>query len=189
MIKKFVILLLFIGTTSASYRFALNERMIEATDSRLSLSPSGDRLFKNKPFDGTLIYRRSDGSVWRKEGYLNGRKHGEHISWFPNGKIEAKRQYKNGIKIGTHEGWYPNGQKRFESRHENGVYHGIFQSWYDNGQLFEFIKYDRGEEVHHKKWRRTGQIYANYIWRDGRTYGLKGDKACFKTTGDGIAKN
>lgn len=99
--------------------------------------------------------------------------------WYSNGQIMERRYYVEGKKVGVHMGWWPNGNKRFEYHYSEDMYHGKVREWYENGQLYKRFHYKDGhEEGFQQMWKPDGRIAANYEVRNGRKYGLTGVKNC-----------
>ena len=128
--------------------------------------------------------------IWKVNHFRGLTKMGHQLTYFPNGQLSSKRIYKNGKLHSYQEGWHSNGKKRFKSQYYKNIKIGKKLDWHDNGQLAHEISFKGGKEFQVKAWRRSGQIYANFIIKNNRPYGLKGDKACFETLeGEVVTRN
>ena len=59
--------------------------------------------------------------------------------------------------------------------------------WYEDGRLFMERNFHAGQEGGPQKaWGPEGQVYSNYVIKEGRRYGLLGSKPCFMTHRRGI---
>ncbi len=141
-------------------------------------------IYKKEKFSGYLVTEFEANGVLRKTPYLGGILEGKEVEIFPNGQIASERFYKEGKRVGVHKGWFENGQIRFQYEYEDGLMHGSLWEWNKKGELYSYAKMNKGEEIGRKVWREDGQIYANYVFRNGRTVGLPGAKLCRQIKGD-----
>lgn len=124
------------------------------------------------------------GWLWDEEHrcrtqYVAGLRNGWRFYYFPDGKLREARCYLKDRKTGTHLGWWPNGQLRFSKSYVAGLYHGKTQAWYSDGGLALVQNYVNGKEQGPQKfWQENGTLYANYVVKDGRRFGLIGSKPC-----------
>ncbi len=175
--KKAACILLFL--------FCIGCSKLEVTATDQNLSYEGVFLvYKKEKFTGLLVTEFEVNGVLRKTPYVNGILEGKEEEIFPNGQIASERFYKEGRRVGVHRGWFENGQIRFQYEYEDGLMHGSLWEWNPKGELYSYAKMNKGEEVGRKVWREDGQIYANYVFRNGRTIGLPGAKLCRQVKGD-----
>lgn len=149
---------------------------LASNDSSFKMSPEGLR-YKGELFTGTTVDR---WQVRRETPYVNGKIHGVMQEFHPDGRLASERRHENGEKVGLHRGWWPDGKMRFYEHYENGRRHGEFWNWSNQGLLVEYAVYENGDEIGRKKWRRSGTIYANYVYTPKRLLGLAGGRLCFK---------
>jgi hypothetical protein len=77
-----------------------------------------------------------DNGVIKIKGYvLGGKRDGEWMSWYSNGKPWSACTYRAGILNGPIQTWYENGQKRFSGSYMNGKRSGKWTFWKENGEL------------------------------------------------------
>lgn len=106
---------------------------------------------------------------------------------FANGQPRERREYRDGREHGVHRGWYPNGARRFVYHYVHGVMHGIQQEWYDSGEPYTRFEYVNGSENGRQRmWARDGSLRANYVVRDGRRFGLQGTAGCAGMSNDNL---
>ena len=137
-------------------------------------------FYKNgTPFTG--LYKTHNGSTKKEISYNNGLKDGDEKHFYKSGQLYKHLKYKEGKHTGIHYWFYESGKKRKEIHFSNGVHHGDYIEWFESGKVHVYTKYENGVSVGHKKWRRNGRIYANYVLKDGKKMGLNGGKLCFTT--------
>ena len=79
-------------------------------------------------------------------------RHGESISWHPNGQVHVQGAYEHDAPVGTHTWWYANGQKAVEGPFTKGQRHGQWSWYHPNGQ-----KSTQGEFM-------MGGPHGKWIW-------------------------
>jgi antitoxin component YwqK of YwqJK toxin-antitoxin module len=79
-------------------------------------------------------------------------RHGESMTWHPNGQVHVQGSYEHDAPVGTHTWWYANGQKAVEGCFTNGQRHGQWTWYHQNGQ-----KSTHGEFV-------MGGPHGRWIW-------------------------
>lgn len=152
-----------------------------ATMALLLIPEEGLTYLDELPYTGYALQQYANGERASLTAYLNGKKHGTQIKWFEDGDISAVSEYHHGKLEGTSSTWWRNGNLRTVSAFSDGVAHGTQRQYYESGALFKEINLDRGiESGMQRSWRENGKIYNNYEARDGRIYGLKRSKLCFK---------
>lgn len=115
--------------------------------------------------------------------YLNGLEQGLQKKWYSNKKLAESRFYDKGKKEGDHIGYWEDGKRKFEYHFLNGEQDGIVKEWYHNGKPYKIFHYEKGyESGSQKMWWENGVIRANYVVKNGRRYGLIGLKLCMNQT-------
>lgn len=139
----------------------------------------GILFLDGSPFSGWLCRIDEQGDTLFLGGYVEGLKHGRHLTAYANGQLQDVRHYRAGRQEGRVQRWHSNGQKSFEAYLVQDHYEGTVRSWYPNGQPYEEFNYQDGkEEGRQKRWDEQGKVLANYDVRNGRRYGLSGTKNC-----------
>ncbi|MBL8020815.1 MAG: hypothetical protein JNM27_14185 [Leptospirales bacterium] len=152
--------------------------VIENTDSQLGMA-AGRLFYQGKPFTGQLRTTIVAVNEVELTSYKDGVEHGESTVHTLNGTLVAQREYRNGSKHGLHRVWFPNGNLRAYQRFNNGQNIGQAWLWFEDKKPAEFKMYGRsGEILAAKMWRRTGQIYLNYVFENGGSIGMPGSKVC-----------
>ena len=133
----------------------------------------------NEKFSGkrTLQF----GNIKKVTQYQNGIKNGKTIHYYENGKVYRERYYKDGKPDGIHKTFFPNGDKKKYLEFKNGEHHGDYIIWHKNGQVAEYVLYENGKVLGYKKWRKNGQIYANFQNTEYGRLGVEGGKLCYET--------
>lgn len=88
-------------------------------------------------YDTTFSYKVS------LESYVEGRKKGKSIGYYPSGEIEYIGNIENGEINGQYEKFYKNGQVAIKGQFSDGLYVGIFKYFDENGKLIERKKYNK----------------------------------------------
>jgi antitoxin component YwqK of YwqJK toxin-antitoxin module len=123
-----------------------------------------------------VFYSMSNGRVTSKTSYYYGKKHGEHLGYHSNGKIQFQYYYDNGkkngkwyqyrddeslfeekeYKMGVLDGvkitYHSNGIKNFERTYINGLREGDTLQYNDKGKLVGRTKYKMGKRVGKTQW-------------------------------------
>ena len=144
---------------------------------------SGTLFYLGQPFTGHRGKHHDNGRPALLETYRDGLRHGWLLKWYADGPMAEQRFYLAGRKEGTHLGWWPDGTLRFRLSLKAGLYHGSQEHRYRGGGLAALNHYENGREVGiQKAWTERGELFANYVARDGRRYGLIGAKPCYTTS-------
>lgn len=137
--------------------------------------------YKGHRFSGIVEERFDQVGTIRESRYVEGRMTGYQEEYTEKTKVLlARRLFVNGEKDGTHQGWFPTGQRRFHYEYKKGKSHGEFWEWYQDGQPSLFAKYDNDTMIGKKMWRQDGKIYMNYVFTEGKAYGVPGTKLCYQ---------
>lgn len=148
-----------------------------------------DLLYKGKKFTGTLTQAFPQVGTERRSEYRDGKKHGIEEEVTKTGSVVAKRNYQSGAKHGPQKGWFRDGKRQFHKEYFHGQLHGESWSWYNSGALASYRLYENGRLMGEKVWRKSGQIYANYVFPEGKkSAGSPGTKLCFQTRNEKTAK-
>lgn len=94
-----------------------------------------------------------------------------------------------GTRPATHvnELW-PNGNLRRSFDMRNDVRDGEYRTFTIDGKAYELKHFvDGREDGLQQAWDERGQLYLNYIVKDGRRYGLVNAKPCLPAASDGTS--
>lgn len=83
--------------------------------------------------------------LFKEENYLNGKKHGNQIINFRNGKKKSEENYVNGLKEGKQYKWNDEGLLICEENFENGEKDGEQKYWNSFGSLTNQNNYKEGK--------------------------------------------
>lgn len=144
-----------------------------------ALETLGDRLLlRGQPFSG-YVEERAGTRLLSRVPYREGRAHGRAVSFHPNGTLRAERFYRNGNKEGTHRGYWENGQIQFIYRYKRDLFDGEQVGFYRTGARAELRQYKNGyEDGRQSTWDAEGRLESNYVFRNGRRYGIVGRFDC-----------
>jgi hypothetical protein len=97
--------------------------------------------------DGTFEIRDRAKRLKQQGGFAAGKRSGEWIVWYANGKRRSVENYREGMREGLHREFSPKGRLLDEFKYRNGTLDctdGYHRSWYHNGKLkFEMLVRDR----------------------------------------------
>lgn len=123
------------------------------------------------PFSGDAVSPHADAPwlIKTREPWTAGRRDGDKVEYFKNGKIKVLRRYKNGQPEYTAT-FHRNGQKKFEvnlNAHDRGE--GPYSRWYEDGTLEATAGLDVDEKWHgeFKEWTKQGELKTHHIFRHG----------------------
>jgi antitoxin component YwqK of YwqJK toxin-antitoxin module len=137
---------------------------------------------RGEKFTGALLERNTEGDTLSWVMYRDGVQHGITKKFYSNRVCAEQRFFQNGKQNGIAEGWYENGKQKFRYHFLNDVYHGSVEEWYASGARYRTANFVNGyEDGLQQQWYENGTLSANYIVKDGRTYGITGTMNC-KTT-------
>jgi MORN repeat protein len=97
--------------------------------------------------DGTFEIRDQAKRIRKQGRFAAGKRSGEWIAWYPNGKRRSVENYREGMLEGLHREYSPKGRLLDEFKYRDGALDcadGYHRSWYHNGKLkFEMQVRDR----------------------------------------------
>lgn len=88
--------------------------------------------------DGGFEIRNPSGRLRQRGGYVSGRRSGEWVSWYPDGKTRSVEHYRDGKPDGLHREYSARGVIVEEFKYRDGKLDcadGYHRSWYRNGRL------------------------------------------------------
>ncbi len=186
--KTFTSLISFVLVISLSYCKSPEEEVEVAVASKKV--PMSEIKFKQGegvtyhdgiPFTGEAFSEYESGVKAISAIYIDGKKNGPYIKWFPSGLKSFESNYANDKRHGETISWWKNKNIRSKSNYVNGVGEGEQWQWYFSGAKFKRIQLVNGREQGiQQSWRENGKLYNNYEARDGRVFGLKRSKLCYK---------
>lgn len=138
---------------------------------------------------GYVLELYPDGTPYKKFGVVDGKKMGEQITWFPDGKIQFLETFNENrmhgvVKRWTREEGY---QLVAELNYYEGRLHGKQLKWYTTGEVHKIMNLHHGkEEGMQQAFRKNGALYANYEALNGRVFGLKRSNLCYELKNEEI---
>lgn len=173
-----LLLLLFLAACSSPDR-PIGAVLLNREEARLQLV-NGIVYRADKPFTGTVFsFFPATADTAERAGYLEGREHGIWKQYYPGGHLREQRAYDRGRKVGDYVAWWENGRKKLHYQFANDEYEGTCREWNEAEVLIQEMNYTKGHENGAQKlFYNDGKIRANYTIIDGRRYGLLGTKNC-----------
>ncbi len=140
--------------------------VVEVRDDGLAYVPG-----EGKPFTGAAITLWHDAPwlVKFKEPYKEGKRDGDKLELFKNGKVKSLRRYAEGVPQ-YHALYHRNGNMKLEinlNAADKGE--GPYQRWYEDGMLEAAASFDAQERWHNdfKEWTKTGELKTHHIFKHG----------------------
>lgn len=88
----------------------------------------------NQKKEGKWQFFSPDSSYLISEDtYVQNRRNGPSLKYYPDGKIAEQVNYLNDLKNGEWIQYYKNGHKWIQSAYKNGMLNGKFEVWFENG--------------------------------------------------------
>jgi hypothetical protein len=84
--------------------------------------------------------------------------------------------------------FWPNGNLRRSFDLAGDVRHGEYRTFTIDGKPYELKHFVRGrEDGLQQAWDERGQLYLNYVVKNGRRYGMVNAKPCLPAAADGTS--
>jgi antitoxin component YwqK of YwqJK toxin-antitoxin module len=161
-------------------------KVIDTNDQALA-AKNGLVVYQDKPFTGIVRSRIPALQEIELTEYRLGIQHGVTRKLTDDGKLLAEWPYVAGAKHGAHKTWDREGRLRTYATFRMGNYVGESWAWFPDGKTADYQKYsEKGELLVARRWRPTGQIYMNQVFKNGAAIGMPGSKLCDPT---GTEKN
>jgi len=116
--------------------------MLNSCDSNKGIPKKGEFIEQISNKDGSITQRKYfDGKIQNEFVYVNKKKNGQALVYYPNGKLHSKSTYKDG-KLEGEAYWYYENEKLFDIRiFKNNKMEGNRKTYYESGQLKSEQKY------------------------------------------------
>ena len=99
----------------------------------------------------------------------DGKKEGEHLSYYENGQLKWEGNYKDGKLDGEWLHYYENGEVKEKSNYKDGTREGEESWYYENGQLKGKSNYKDGkEDGESSEYREDGQLKETVIYKNNK---------------------
>jgi hypothetical protein len=123
------------------------------------------------PFTGDAISAHPDmpWCVKMKEPYRDGKRDGDKLELFKDGKTKTRRRYDKGVPKYAAT-YHKNGQIKFElnlNAQDKGE--GPYKRWFEDGKVESTASFDSEERWHGdmKEWDRAGTLIGHHVWEHG----------------------
>lgn len=125
-----------------------------------------------EPFTGDAITPNPNAlwQVQKREPFLNGKRHGDVLTYYHSGAVKSLRRYEHGVPKYA-AAFYKNGQKKFElPLNENDKGEGPYRRWHENGRLHAEATFDSEERWHSdfKEWNDKGELTGHRVFEHGK---------------------
>jgi hypothetical protein len=97
----------------------------------------------------------ASGSLHSMAYYLDGKMHGEYLSFYATGQRKCQRKFEFNKIQGKEKEWYESGPISKMKQWKDGYAHGEERQWHENGRLRFVTWFENGEEVSHTSTERS----------------------------------
>lgn len=121
---------------------------------------------------GTWYYRNGQKETQYTQD-IQGRIHGEYMSYYENGNIKVKTYYKDGLVSGKYCGYYESGKKHFVGNYKDNLFEGLQQVYYESGKVESIYYYKEGKlNGLTKEYYENGRLRMTKNWSMGICTGV-----------------
>lgn len=103
------------------------------------------QLNSDIPYTGKHTMYYDSGLKFFEINYVNGKEHGQSISWNEDGQINYKGHSQDGLGHGSATFWYDNNTICVTGQHYKGKKTGVWCSWHTNGHISSEGEYKNNE--------------------------------------------
>jgi antitoxin component YwqK of YwqJK toxin-antitoxin module len=151
-----------LGVLIASMMYACNNSGKELSEAEIRLRDSvskeeqrryADSLKKTNPllivppdstYTGTYIDKYPNGVVKFTGFFRFGERHGQWMSFFPNGELWSEMHYDKGLRHGPNIVYYDNNKMRYQGNYKNDHQDSIWLYFEESGQLAKTVLFRNG---------------------------------------------
>ncbi len=156
------------------------KRFYYREDSVKVMNKQGLTYINDSIANGYIILVGASNDTLLLAGYINGKKQGRCYTRYPGQHYQSVENFNNGKAEGWQRRWWENGTLKYEAHFKDDIFDGRLREWNPKGVLMRDNHYLNGqEEGKQRMWYDNGKLRANYIVRNGRTYGLTGTMNCY----------
>jgi antitoxin component YwqK of YwqJK toxin-antitoxin module len=101
----------------------------------------------NGKVHGEYISYQNNGQVDEKCTYVHGQRHGEFVSYWNNGQVWVKCNYVDGKLNGEFVSYYEDGEVNVKFNYFDGKPHGEYVRYYKNGKVNVKFNYIYGQLI------------------------------------------
>ena len=109
--------------------------MIQQTPDIQTIDGITYQLNSDIPYTGKHTMYYDNGLKFFEINYVNGKDHGQSISWNEDGQINYKGYSQDGLNHGPSTYWYDNNIICTKGQHYKGKKTGVWCSWHANGHI------------------------------------------------------
>ena len=136
-------------------------------------------IYKGKSFSGYMIEIEKDGHTVYELPIINGKENGMARGWYSSGEKLLDRYFIDGKKEGEFIQWWPNSNFRYVFYYSNDLFDGVQTAFFPNGKKREESFYRSGnKEGKQIVWNEEGRVVSNYTIRNKKMYGVISVKSC-----------
>lgn len=92
-------------------------------------------------YTGDYIDKYGNGIVKFKGFFRFGERHGQWMSFYPDGKLWSEMHYEKGMRHGLNIAYFENGQKRYEGYYKSDLQDSVWSYFDEKGVLAQKILY------------------------------------------------
>lgn len=105
-------------------------------------------------YTGDFLDRYDNGIVKYRGYYRFGKRHGQWLSFYPNGQQWSEMFYDKGEMSGSNTTYYENSKMRYKGFYKNNLRDSIWEFYDTTGVLIQTVKFKKDiiiSEIKHKK--------------------------------------
>jgi antitoxin component YwqK of YwqJK toxin-antitoxin module len=136
-------------------------------------------VYQGKFFSGYMVEKETNGRIVYTLPIIKGKENGLATGIYNTGEKLLERNFVQGKKEGDFIQWWPNGHYRYLYHYRNNVYHGLQRVYFPDGKMRQESNYVNGEEEGLQRvWNQQGELVSNYTIKDKKLYGVIKVKSC-----------
>jgi antitoxin component YwqK of YwqJK toxin-antitoxin module len=169
--KKFLLILIFIA-----YQVSLAQSFEIYNQDTINLIDANNLKQGHWIFFGRMkkLPNYADDAKVEEGKFVDSKKTGKWIKYFPSGKVENEITFQNGRPNGYYINYYENGKVQEEGTWVNNKQVGNFKRYHENGVVSQEFKFNEGgkREGMQKYYYENGQLMIEGEFVDGKEAGV-----------------
>lgn len=98
-------------------------------------------------YTGDFLDRYDNGIVKYRGYYRFGKRHGQWISFYPNGLQWSEMFYDKGVMSGSNTTYYANGKIRYKGFYKNNLKDSVWEFYDTSGVIIQVSKFKNDREI------------------------------------------
>lgn len=98
-------------------------------------------------YTGSYVDKYDNGITKFTGFFRQGKRHGQWLSFYPDGEIWSEMHYDKGLRHGPNVAYHENGEKRYEGVYMNDLQDSIWSYYDTSGKLARKVLFDKNRLV------------------------------------------